>query len=151
MVLVTHVPLVAMREESVLKKSFGFSSWKVCDDGALAIVEAHSESVVAVVSGHLHLSGTRRVNGITHITIAGSAGYPSEFALVDVYDDRLEVSLQSLPEEFQDHRGDIHGKPRYATDYIDGDHPTHEAYVRGNASERTVRIPIYRRQESQAG
>jgi hypothetical protein len=148
---VTHVPLVAMREESVLKKSFGFSSWKVCDAGALAIVESHSESVIAVISGHLHLSGTRRVNGITHITIAGSASYPSEFGLFDVHDDRIEVAFKSLPDEFQDRRGDIHGKPRYPIDYVDRDHPTHEAYLRGTESERTVRIPISGRKGGRVG
>ena len=46
-----------LREEAVLQKSFGFSSWKVRDGGTLAIVEAHADSVVVMAAGRVALAG----------------------------------------------------------------------------------------------
>lgn len=141
-IVVTHVPLVSMREEEVLKKSFGFSSWRVLDPRMLQITELHRDRVVAVLSGHLHLTAARKVNGILHVTSTGTASYPSTFSVLDCYDDRLEFRIHELPDALQDRGADIHGKPRYDNDYIDAQHPAHEAYVGGNPEERAVTLPL---------
>ncbi|MFN3421554.1 MAG: metallophosphoesterase family protein, partial [Armatimonadota bacterium] len=79
-IVATHVPLIAMRDEEVLKASFGFESWKVRDERMLKIVEKHSERVIAVLSGHLHLTGVKWQKGIAHIVPSGTCGYPADFA-----------------------------------------------------------------------
>ena len=76
--VLTHVPLIAMRDEAALVPSFGFSSWTVLDEGLLAIVEERAEQVVAVLCGHIHLTAARVRRGIHHIMPSGTAGYPAE-------------------------------------------------------------------------
>lgn len=140
--VVTHVPLIPMREEEILKTSFGFSSWRVVDPGLLNVVEAHQDTVVAVLSGHLHLTGLRTQNGIPHIVAAGTGGYPGDFTAIEIYDDRMEMRMLRAPDALQDRGGDIHGKPRYPIDYTDGGHPTHELYVSGLPEERVFSLPL---------
>lgn len=140
--VVTHIPLVAMREEGPLKASFGFSSWRVLDTRMLELLEAQAERVIAVLCGHLHLTGVRRQKGIYHLMPAGTCGYPSDFASFDVFCDRLRVRMHRAPERWLDRSGDIHGRPRHERDYTDAEHPDHESYVWGQAGERDVTIPL---------
>lgn len=140
--VVTHVPLVAFREEEVLTASFGWPSWRVLDPRMLEIVEAHRDSVVAVLSGHLHLSGMCIVNGITHVDVAGTAAYPCDYAEIDVFDDHVDVQLRSVPEEMRQRGGDTHGKPRHPIDYTDAEHKDYASYVMGNPDERSFVIPL---------
>ncbi len=141
-IVVTHVPLIAMREEAPLKQSFGFSSWQVLDLGMLQRVRRRSDSVVAVLAGHLHLTAARKDGDITHITTGGTCGYPADFASFDVYDDRIEVRMHKAPSRWLDRGGNIHGKPRHPKDYTDATHPDHESYLWGNPDERTFAIPL---------
>lgn len=140
--VVTHVPLIAMREEEPLKASFGFSSWRVLDTRMLELIEAQAERVIAVLCGHLHLTSVRQQKGIFHIMPAGTCGYPSDFASFDVFRNHLRVHLHRAPEKWLDRRGNIHGRPRHPHDYTDREHPDHESYVWGNAEEREVTIPL---------
>ncbi|NLE39355.1 MAG: hypothetical protein GX621_15145, partial [Pirellulaceae bacterium] len=68
-----HIPLTPIREKHVLAKSFGFtsSSFFAQDDELLDLVDEHADSVVAVLSGHLHLTGVVRRKGVHHICLAG--------------------------------------------------------------------------------
>jgi hypothetical protein len=141
-ILATHVPLVPMRDEEILKASFGFESWKVRDGRTLEIVNAHADQVIAVFSGHLHLTAAKWVNRIAHITPAGTGGYPADFASVEVYSDRIEVRMHPAPKRLLDSKGNIHGTPRHKQDYTDADHPTHERYLWGNPDEREITIPL---------
>lgn len=140
--LLTHVPLIPMRDEAVLKESFGFSSYKVLDAGLLDVVEAHSEAVVAVLTGHLHLTAAVTRRGVAHITSGGTCGYPADFVSLDVFDDRVDVAMHRAPERWLDRGGDIHGFPRYDHDYTDASHLGHEEYVWGNPDERTLSIRL---------
>ena len=142
--VLTHVPLIALRDEAALLPSFGFSSWKVQDEALLATVEAHADQVIAVLCGHIHLTAVRQRLGIYHIMPSGTAGYPADFAIYDVYADRVEVQMQRAPDELigDPALGDIHGARRHAIDYIDDDHPDHESYVSGNADERCFAIKL---------
>ena len=141
-ILVTHVPLIAMREEGPLRASFGFSSWRVLETGLLRAIDEERERVIAVLCGHTHLTGVQERLGIYHIMPAGTAGYPADFASFDVYADRIEVQMHRAPEQWLDRGGNIHGKPRWEVDYVDERHEDHEAYLWGNESERRVTVRL---------
>lgn len=142
--VLTHVPLIALRDETALLPSFGFSSWKVQDEALLAIVEAHADRVIAVLCGHIHLTAVMQRLSIYHIMPSGTAGYPSDFAVYDVYADRIEVEMHRAPDELigDPALGDIHGIRRHGCDYTDHDHPDHKSYVSGNPKERCFSIEL---------
>lgn len=141
-ILCCHIPLVSIREESVLQKSFGFGSYMAHDDEMLAMVDRHADSIVAVLSGHIHLTSVVQRRGVTHIVPSGPASYPCDFASYEVFADRIHVRMHSLPEKLVTPSTDIHGRPRYKTDYTDAQHSTHELYMKGNASERDFEIAL---------
>jgi hypothetical protein len=149
-ILCCHIPLIPLREEQVLSRSFGFGSYEAHDAELLEIVEAHADTVIAVLSGHLHLTGVAQRSGIYHIVPSGSATYPCDHgALFTVFPDRIKVQMQSLPRELavpNDNaigvRGSIHGKPRHDQDFVDGGHPTAQLYQCGRSDEREFEIPL---------
>lgn len=141
-IICTHIPFVPIREEAVLVESFGFGSYITHDDEMLAIVEAYSDDVLAVLAGHLHLSGVVQQNGIAHIVTSGTHGYPYDFASYEVYSNRVSVNMHTLPPELHVPSPITHGIPRHAVDYTDATHPTHDLYLRGNPSERSFDIPF---------
>ncbi|MBM4040573.1 MAG: hypothetical protein FJ290_18870 [Planctomycetes bacterium] len=142
-IILCHIPLVPLREEAVLAKSFGFRSYIDHDGATLRIVEEHADSVIAVLSGHLHLTGVVERKGIYHISIAGTASYPCDYALYSVFPDRIEAAVRQLPRELVTPGTNIHGRPRYIGDFTDGAHKTPWDYVAGNPPERdfTIRLP----------
>ena len=137
-----HIPLVPLREDEVLKKSFGFNSYMAGDDDLLKLIDSHSEHIIAVLSGHLHLTGVVQRKGIYHITISGTASYPCDYAVYEVYPDRIGICVQSLSKELLTPNTNIHGKPRYKTGFTDTKHPTAESYIRGNPAERKFNIRL---------
>ena len=136
-----HIPLAPLRDESVLKKSFGFSSYAAKDDQLLGLVDKYAKSIVAVLSGHLHLTGVVIRNGVRHVSISGTASYPCDFASFDVYPERIRFHVHSLPQQLSTPDTNIHGRPRHAVDYTDSAHPTHESYIKGSPSERDAEWP----------
>ncbi len=110
----------------------------------LEIVERHADQVVAVLCGHIHLTAAREQSGVYHIVPSGTAGCPADFAIFDVYADRVEVEMQRAPDELigDPHPGNIHGVRRHGTDYVDDSHPDHESYVSGNVDERSFTIEL---------
>lgn len=136
-----YIPLVPLRDEAVLKKSFGFVSYTAHDDQLLSLVDQHAESIVAVLSGHLHLTGVITREGVHHISVSGTASYPCDFASYDVYSDRIRFRVHSLPQRLSTPDTSIHGRPRHAVDYTDPAHTTHESYLKGNPSERDAEWP----------
>ena len=138
-----HIPLVPLRDEPVLTKSFGFISYAAKDKQLLSLVDQHAKSIVAVLSGHLHLTGVVTRNGVHHVSISGTASYPCDFASYDVFPDRIQLRVHSLPEKLLTPKTNIHGRPRHKIDYTDSGHPTHESYIKGNPSERAVDIVLY--------
>lgn len=135
-----HIPLVPMREVAVLKESCGFPSWRTQEPEILKLVRQHDRMVVAVLSGHLHLTGTCQDEGVKHVVLSGLASYPSDFAIWTVYGNRIEVEVRQLPAELLARSSDIHGRPRHEQDFVDGDRPTHDQYVMGRADERRFTI-----------
>lgn len=141
-IILCHIPLIPLREEAVLAKSFGFRSYMDRDGETLKIVEAHADSVIAVLSGHLHLTGVVQRKNIFHVSIAGTASYPCDYALYSVFPDRIEVTVRQLPAKLVTPRTNIHGKPRHREDFVDGNHKTPWQYVAGRADERAFTIPL---------
>jgi hypothetical protein len=138
-----HIPLIPLREEAILAKSFGFRSYCDRDPGTLAILEEHADKVIAVLSGHLHLTGMKTQRGICHLSLSGTASYPSDGAAVyEVFPDRLEVAVRQLPKALARSQSSIHSKPRHDRDYVDKEHDTPEAYQRGNPQERRFAIAL---------
>jgi hypothetical protein len=140
-IVLCHIPLLPVRDADVLSKSFGFPSDYDHDGGTLALVERHADTVIAVLSGHLHLTGMKMQAGITHFSLSGSASYPSDGAAVfEVFPARVRVAVKRLPGDLARSEPSIHGKPRHARDYTDSVHRTAEDYQAGTAGERTFTI-----------
>ena len=143
-ILCCHVPLVPMRDPAVLADTLGIESWMTREPEILALVEQHADSVVAVLSGHLHLTGLVCRQSIFHITVAGIASYPSDYGLYSIYEDRIEFEAKQLPAELLDTTSDLHGAHRRGSDVVDDTHPTHAEYVMGTYDERRFAIPMKR-------
>jgi len=138
--VVTHIPLIPMRDDETLRASFGFPSWRLLDGEILDIIESHADSVIAILCGHLHLTGVRKKKGIYHIAPAGTNGYPADFASLEVFESRIEVRMHPAPREWLNLKGNLHGRLRHSIDYTDADHPDHESYLWGNPEERAFTI-----------
>ncbi len=146
-IIACHIPLVPLRDEEVLKKSFGFSTHKLLDNGTWDIVKTHSDTVIAVLCGHLHLTGAVEKDGIWHICPSGTASYPCDYTHYSVYGDHIEVEMHQVPRELVTPGTNSHGPPRYKQGFTDGLHKTPEEYVCGTAAERrfTIRLPAGKR------
>lgn len=140
-IIACHVPLVCVREEEVLAASMGFDSYKCLEPEILEAIEAEADSVLAVLSGHIHLTGSLVQNGIRHVVVSGTGSFPHDIARFSVFDDRIEVEVIQLPSNLWQPETNIHGASRHGRDYTDSLHPTHLAYLMGNPDERTFTIP----------
>jgi len=143
-IVCSHIPLVPMREQPVLAKSFGFISHFVREPDVLEVVKSHREQVVAVLSGHLHLSGVVWDDGIAHIDVCGTASYPHDLALHTVYENCLVTRLVRMPSTLLEPSTNIHGAHRHGLDFIDASHDDYTRYLMGNAEERDLVIPFRR-------
>lgn len=141
-IVACHVPLVPLRELDVLTRTFGFASYQVREPGLAEIVRAHRHHVVAVLSGHLHLSGAVWDQGVAHIEVCGTASYPHDVAVHTVYANCLETRFVRLPSDLLVPSTNIHGAHRFGRDFTDAGHPDYTSYLMGNASERLLRIPL---------
>ncbi|NLE36495.1 MAG: hypothetical protein GX621_00555, partial [Pirellulaceae bacterium] len=137
-----HVPPRPVRDATVLAKSFGYGGQTSDDDELIGRIDEHADSIAAVLSGHLHLTGMVQCKGVHYIAISGTASYPCDFATYDVFADRIRMRVRSLPEKLITPQTNLHGKPRHKIDYTDAAHPTHDAYMKGNASERDFEIVL---------
>lgn len=150
-IILCHIPLVALRDEATLAKSFGFASDYDHNPGTLKLVEQHSDTVIAVLSGHLHLTGMKMRVGICHFSLSGTASYPSDGAAVfEVFADRIRVAVRQLPGDLARSAPSIHGRPRHERDYVDAEHDSAEKYQCGAAAERDFTIPLSERKRPHA-
>ena len=140
-ILCCHIPIVPVRDEKTLAESFGFVSFHAHDPELLDLVDSHANSILAVLSGHLHLTGFVERKGVHHIDIAGTASYPSDYARFVVYDNKIEMNVHQLPKELSSAAPSIHGKARHKYDFTDNTHKTADEYERGRQDERQLTIP----------
>ena len=141
-IICCHVPLVPMRDPAVLPESLDTVAWRCRAPAILDLVERHSAAILAVLSGHLHLSGMVCTRAIHHVTVAGTASFPSDYGLYSVYADRIDVELKQLPHHLLNEDTDLHGRPRRERDFTDDAHRTHIEYVMGAYDERRFVIPF---------
>jgi hypothetical protein len=141
-ILVCHVPLLPVRDNAVLRESFGFLSYKALEVELLDALEVDGREVRLIISGHLHLTGMVAAGGVRQLVTSGTASFPHDYPVVTVTPDAIAVEVRSLPVALHEPRTNLHGRPRYQKDYTDAAHPTGDAYLRGNAGERTFAIPL---------
>ncbi len=142
-IILCHIPLIPLRDEATLAKSFGYPSYCDHDPGTLKLLDEHAGTVIAVLSGHLHLTGVKARDNIFHISLSGTASYPSDgAALYEVFPDRIEVAVKPLPENLARSHESIHGKGRHGRDFTDLEHQTAEEYQSGRPEERRFTIPL---------
>ena len=141
-IICCHVPLISVRDPSVLAESFGFTTYYTLEPEILELVHHHAASILAVLSGHLHLTGVVFDRSICHISISGTASYPSDFAIYSVFKDRIEVEVTPVPENLLTPETNIHGLSRHGKDFTDDEHPTPIEYIKGSPEERTFAIPM---------
>ena len=139
-ILCCHVPLVPMREPEVLAASCRFEPWKCGEPEILEAVRAHRDQIVAVLSGHLHLTGVVHDQGVAHICVAGVATFPGDYAVYTHVDGRLDVEIQQIPKSLLDPESNLHGRPRHESEFVDATHTTPLEYVMGRADERRFSI-----------
>ncbi|MCE5229258.1 metallophosphoesterase [bacterium] len=147
-VIACHVPLVALRDPQQIEKSFGFLSWRSLDyrHTLRRMIESHRDSVIAVLSAHLHLSGHALVNGVHHLVASGPFSWPGDHLRLDFYRDRVVARMIPL-EPFIDSndiapyplRNSVHD--RHGIEFTDAKHPAFEHYIAGNPDEREVILP----------
>lgn len=141
-ILVCHIPLLPVRDNAVLRESFGFLSYKALEVELLDALEVEGRDVRLIISGHLHLTGMVAAGGVRQLVTSGTASFPHDYPVVTVTPEAIAVEVRTLPAELHEPRTNLHGRPRYQKDYTDSAHPTADAYLRGNAGERAFTIPL---------
>lgn len=141
-IICCHVPFLPVREKKVLAESFGFTSYYTKETELVDLIEQKKDKVLAVLSGHLHITGVVKVNSIYHVSIAGLASYPHDMAVYSVYKDRIETEVIRVPSDLLEPSTNIHGAKRFGFDFTDELHPDYTSYIMGNQSERRFAIPL---------
>jgi hypothetical protein len=139
-IVVCHIPVYPVRQGAVLAESFGFHSWRTVEPEIGRLLEGQP-SVVAILSGHLHLTGMASHHGIPQIVFAGTASFPHDIGLVSVWPRAITVEALRLPSNLLVPETNIHGVQRHGRDYTDDEHPTYTQYLMGNSDERLFSIP----------
>ena len=141
-ILCAHGPLVPLRDQRSMDRVGGEGVGPVTAE-TLEVVEDHASSVLAVLSGHLHLSGFRCTRSIFHICTAGTATFPCDFALYTVYDDRIEVEVRQLPLDLlPEPVTSGYSRERLGAELIDDEHATNIEFIMGTYDERRFVIPM---------
>ena len=141
-VVVCHVPLVSIRDRDVLHGSFGFRSYRCLEGELLDLLDTVGVDVRLVISGHLHLTGMVRRRGVCHLTTAGTASFPHDYALISATKRQISVAVCALPKSLHEPASNIHGPPRYEAGYTDAEHPQALSYLRGRPGERRFTIKL---------
>lgn len=141
-IITCHIPLLAMRDEAVLQKSFGFPTYKMIGDGTWNIIRKHKKNVVAIICGHTHLTSITQKDGIFQICPSGTASYPCHYAHFTAYHNRIEVQMHQVAKDLVTPSTNLHGKPRYEQGFTDSTHKTPEEYVSGTKAEQRYTIPV---------
>jgi hypothetical protein len=137
-----HVPLTPVREKEVLAKSFGFASYYTKEQEMIDIITQKQDKVLAVLSGHLHLTGVVNISGIYHISLSGLASYPHDMAVYSVYRNRVEMEVMRVPSDMLVPSTNIHGAARFGLDYTDNIHKDYTSYLMGHETERRFAVPF---------
>ena len=150
-VILCHTPLVAVRDPEVLAASFDYPTWKVLDPERRMerLLVEHRDTIIAVLSGHIHLTAHCQIEGIHYITASGPISWPCDAAFFEFYQDRVEVHMRGAEEAqaicrrqstpFGNAIHDRHGPQATFTDSL---HPDFVTYLAGTARERDFVIEL---------
>lgn len=141
-IVICHVPLVSIRDRDVLRGSFGFISYRCLEGELLDLLDTVGGDVRLVISGHLHLTGRVQRRGVCHLTTAGTASFPHDYAVVHATKRQIGVTVRALPKSLHEPASNIHGPPRYEEGYTDAEHPQALSYLRGRPGERRFTIKL---------
>lgn len=153
-IIVCHIPLISFREDEILRKSFGHWTYKLRGGNTWRIIQNHSDKIIAVLNGHIHLTGVIKtnnfwlsslfssVNDIYHISPSGLASYPCHYAYYKVFKNKIDVKMIQIDKELVTPSSNIHGKLYHEKDFVDDQHKLSELYVSGNIEERVFSIPL---------
>ncbi|MGV8094342.1 MAG: metallophosphoesterase family protein [Mangrovibacterium sp.] len=141
-ILCCHIPLIPVRHEETLAKSFRFPSYKTIEPECLQVAEQYQDKVLAVLSGHLHLSGVVPHRSFYQIVASGLASYPHDMVLYSVYPDRMDVEFIQIPSDLLEPASNLHGMRRLGRDFTDEQHLDPLSYIMGNGPERKFSIPM---------
>jgi len=135
-----------VRDDKILAQSFGFGHFHFMKEPEIwQSIEQHKDKVLAILSGHLHLSGTVCVNSVYQIVAAGTS-FPHDSVLYTVYKDRIDVEFKNPPSHlWEAYTTSCYGTFRYRQmikEYSDAEHPEHLTYLTGNPSERRFSIAM---------
>lgn len=150
-VIACHVPLVPMREPQVLRDSFAFPTWvnQDPDKRLLGILSAHADSIVAVLSAHLHLTSHVFAEGLNFIVPSGLSSWPCHATSYEFFPDRVHVRMIGPGEPIASsgflacplHNG-IHDRHGRTVEFTDGEHPTFATYLAGTPEEQDFYLPM---------
>jgi len=141
-ILCCHRPLAPLRDQRSMDQA-GVEGCPADVLDLLGVVDDHASSVLAVLSGHLHLTGFRCTRSIFHICVGGTVAYPCDFALYTVYADRIEVEMRQLPLGLLgDAVASGYSPEKLGADLVDGDHATNIEFIMGTYDERRFVISI---------
>jgi len=153
-IIVCHIPLISYREEENLRMSFGYWTYKLRGVNTWSIIQKHSDRVIAVLNGHVHLTGVIKTNNswlsflfpgdndIYNISPSGLASYPCHYAYYKVFENKIDVKMLQVDSELVTPSSNIHGKLYHEKNFVDAQHKSHKFYVSGNMDERVFSIPL---------
>jgi len=107
-IIACHYPAVAVPKRM---QRPGYKDSGILENSALLldVLECYPQ-VKAVFSGHMHMHYIERVGDITHVITGALPEFPVEYRVVQVYDDRLEVTTHALSDLIFAARSLIPGK-----------------------------------------
>lgn len=123
-IVAVHYPMVPIPDRM---RRPGFQNGGCLNNGNLlqGLLERHPQ-VKAVFSGHVHLHFIERLNGLTQVVTAALPEFPTEYRIVDVHPDRLEITTRTLSDPQFAQRSLIPGKD----------------WTAGTPADRTATIPL---------
>lgn len=87
---------------------------------------AHHPQVKVIMAGHVHMHFVERDSTLTHVVTGALPEYPTEYRIVDVYDDHLEITTTGMSDKTFAQRSLIPGRN----------------WTSGEEQDRTVTIPL---------
>ncbi|MDR2816953.1 MAG: metallophosphoesterase [Proteiniphilum sp.] len=141
-VLCCHIPVIPVRHKETLSKSFRFPNWITMEPEILQLTEKHRNKILAILSGHIHLSGVACHQSVYQIVSSGLASFPHDMTLYSVFNDRMDVEFIQIPSDLWEPKSNLYGCRRLRRDITDEQHIDHLSYIMGNPSERIFSIPM---------
>jgi len=123
-IIAVHYPLIRIPDRM---RRPGMQDGGAIDNGddIIAILKHHPQ-VKAVFSGHVHTHFVERIDGFTQVVTGALPEYPTEYRMIDVHNDRLEVVTKGLSDGSFAARSLIPGKE----------------WLSGEPEDRTAVIPL---------